>query len=48
MNMAVKLTAYSHGAGCGCKLSPAILGEILSGSASPFYRGLLVGNENKD
>ncbi|MEM6526537.1 MAG: selenide, water dikinase SelD, partial [Bacteroidota bacterium] len=38
----------SHGAGCGCKLSPAILGEILSGSASPFYRGLLVGNENKD
>lgn len=46
----LKLTSYSHGAGCGCKLSPAVLQEILSGSESvggEFAR-LLVGNDTKD
>lgn len=44
-----KLTAYSKGAGCGCKIAPAILEEILKTSASitPF-KNLLVGNESKD
>jgi len=45
----IKLTQYSHGAGCGCKLSPKILEEILSGSAAlPDNKNLLVGNHSKD
>jgi selenide,water dikinase len=45
----VKLTHFSHGAGCGCKISPATLDTILH-SASPRlpFPGLLVGNETKD
>ena len=30
----IKLTQYSHGAGCGCKISPKILDEILKGTNS--------------
>ena len=45
----VKLTQYSHGAGCGCKISPKTLEEILSGSiAMPDNKNLLVGNHSKD
>lgn len=45
----IKLTEYSHGAGCGCKISPMLLDEILQNSASQtFYPQLLVGNEYKD
>lgn len=45
----IKLTHYSHGAGCGCKLSPKILEEILAGSiALPDNKNLLVGNHSKD
>ena len=45
----IRLTQYSHGAGCGCKISPAVLEEILSaaGKASPHAQ-LLVGNDSKD
>lgn len=45
----MKLTQYSHGAGCGCKIAPAVLDTILH---SDFPKGkfpnLLVGNESKD
>src|SRR5438046_391177 len=45
----IRLTEFSHGGGCGCKIAPAILSEILS--ASPI-RGLpqelLVGTETAD
>lgn len=45
----VKLTQYSHGAGCGCKIAPKTLEEILSGSiAMPDNKQLLVGNHSKD
>lgn len=45
----IKLTQYSHGAGCGCKISPAVLDKILhSESAKGFFPQLLVGNESKD
>ena len=45
----IKLTHYSHGAGCGCKLSPKVLEEILSGSlVMPDNKNLLVGNHSKD
>ncbi len=45
----IKLTQYSHGAGCGCKIAPAVLEQILKGSISlPNNTQLLVGNESKD
>ena len=45
----VKLTEFSHGAGCGCKISPMLLEEILQTSReSIVYPQLLVGNEHND
>jgi len=45
----IKLTRYSHGAGCGCKISPAILDEILRTTQNfPADPRLLVGNEKRD
>lgn len=45
----VKLTQYSHGAGCGCKISPAVLDTILhSDFPKKSFPHLLVGNESKD
>jgi selenide, water dikinase len=45
----IKLTQYSHGAGCGCKISPAILDTILhSTTPKENFPFLLVGNESKD
>lgn len=47
--MEYKLTQYSHGAGCGCKISPAILDTILhSNIASLPDARLLVGNDKRD
>ena len=47
--MDFKLTQYSHGAGCGCKISPKILDEILKNqNEKRFYSTLLVGNEERD
>lgn len=43
------LTQYSHGAGCGCKISPQVLDEILhSDIPAPVSKNLLVGNQSKD
>jgi selenide,water dikinase len=45
----IKLTQYSHGAGCGCKIAPKILDEILSSNiATPDNDKLIVGNHSKD
>lgn len=33
--MSVKLTRFSHGGGCGCKMSPAVLAEILAKTPLP-------------
>ena len=45
----LRLTALAHGGGCGCKLSPAVLRELLAGepAAAPFAN-LLVGTETGD
>lgn len=49
MTKEIKLTQYSHGAGCGCKIAPKILDEILkSNLAIPNNKNLLVGNSSKD
>lgn len=46
---AVFLTQYSRGAGCGCKIAPKVLDEILKTSISiPANSKLLVGNSSKD
>lgn len=46
----IRLTQYSHGAGCGCKISPALLDEILHTSTieKPPFSQLIVGNDSKD
>lgn len=45
----IKLTQYSHGAGCGCKIAPKVLDEILKTNiALPDNDKLLVGNSSKD
>lgn len=45
----IKLTQYSHGAGCGCKIAPNVLDQILqSNLAVPDNNRLLVGNHSKD
>jgi len=50
MNLeSIKLTQYSHGAGCGCKISPQVLETILhSNLAMPDNEKLIVGNHSKD
>ncbi|MBI2311016.1 MAG: selenide, water dikinase SelD [Betaproteobacteria bacterium] len=46
---AIKLTQYSHGGGCGCKIAPAVLSEILAKSpAATLHPDLLVGTESSD
>ncbi len=45
----VLLTQYSHGAGCGCKISPKVLDQILmSNVAMPDNDKLIVGNHSRD
>ncbi|MBV7316709.1 selenide, water dikinase SelD [Shewanella sp. NIFS-20-20] len=49
MAIDIKLTEFSHGAGCGCKISPKVLSTIL-GSQLPEFKdpNLLVGNQSRD
>lgn len=48
-NQPFKLTAFSHGSGCGCKIAPSVLDEILKQNENDMvYSHLLVGNESKD
>jgi selenide,water dikinase len=45
----IRLTQFSHGGGCGCKIAPAVLSEILSQSpARALPKALLVGIESSD
>ena len=45
----IKLTAFSHGGGCGCKIAPGVLAEILKNSSGfPVPKELLVGIETAD
>jgi len=49
MSDPVRLTSLAHGGGCGCKLAPAVLKEIMAAlpAATPFAN-LLVGTETSD
>ena len=45
----VRLTEYAHGAGCGCKIAPNVLEQLLTSEVtSAFDPRLLVGNETRD
>lgn len=44
----IRLTEYSRAAGCGCKIAPATLKNILEGAAPFADARLLVGNEHHD
>lgn len=49
MSEPIRLTQYSHGAGCGCKISPHVLEVILAGSgAQNLDPRLWVGNASRD
>lgn len=45
----IRLTSFSHGGGCGCKIAPGVLAEILKNSSGfPLPEKLLVGIETAD
>jgi len=45
----IKLTQYSHGAGCGCKISPKLLDSIIKTTQkTTHFPNLIVGNDTKD
>jgi selenide,water dikinase len=46
----IRLTEFSHGGGCGCKIAPAVLSDILSSSGmkGALPKDLLVGTETAD
>lgn len=49
MDPPMRLTALAHGGGCGCKLSPAVLRDVLAGMPqSAVFADLLVGTETGD
>src|SRR5437763_3145236 len=49
MDMQVRLTQFSHGGGCGCKIAPGVLEQILAKSSpSLIPKELLVGIETSD
>jgi selenide,water dikinase len=49
MDMQLRLTQFSHGGGCGCKIAPGVLEQILSKAAPGIVpRDLLVGIETSD
>lgn len=45
----IRLTQYAKGAGCGCKIAPGVLQEILyTNTAMPAHPALMVGNSSND
>ena len=49
MEQKIKLTEYSHGYGCGCKISPSVLSSILGGAKSKLqFPNMIVGNSTND
>jgi selenide,water dikinase len=48
-NSPIRLTSFSHGGGCGCKIAPGVLSEILRGTRGlPIPKELMVGIETSD
>ena len=47
-NTSFRLTSLAHGGGCGCKLAPSVLQQLLAGVSQPLFSQLLVGTETGD
>lgn len=49
MEQPILLTQYAHGAGCGCKIAPAVLDQMLAGNRSNLSdKRILIGNNSND
>lgn len=48
MEEQIKLSSFSKGGGCGCKIAPSVLQQILQTSSTMNFPDLLVGNESGD
>lgn len=48
MENEIKLTSFSRGAGCGCKIAPAVLEQLLGKNLTTADCKLLVGNDTRD
>src|SRR4051794_30243538 len=48
MQEQIKLTQFSKGGGCGCKIAPSVLQQILTTENKGSFASLLVGNESSD
>lgn len=49
MDEKIRLTQYSHGAGCGCKIAPDVLSKVLDGNIEVSEdKRLIVGNASRD
>jgi selenide,water dikinase len=44
----IRLTEFSHGSGCGCKIAPLVLEQMLRGVERKKFNNLLIGYENRD
>ena len=44
----IKLTQFSKGGGCGCKIAPSVLQQIIKTNSIASFEKLLVGNESAD
>lgn len=44
----IKLTRFSKGGGCGCKIAPSVLQQIIQTENKSSFQNLLVGNESSD
>lgn len=44
----IRLTQFSKGGGCGCKIAPSVLQQILATGEKTSFQSLLVGNETSD
>jgi selenium donor protein len=47
-NQVIKLTHFTHGMGCACKISPRVLQEVLQQFPIPVHPDILVGSETSD
>jgi len=47
MSETIRLTSFSKGGGCGCKIAPSVLQQIVQSTPTSFSN-LLVGNESSD
>ena len=48
MSQNIRLTQFSKGGGCGCKIAPSVLQQIVQHTDNKSFQNLLVGNDSSD